>query len=149
MAYKDEFEVARLMTGDAFSTELAEQFEGDFKVKYHMAPPVLNWRTDARGRPAKRAFGPWLRPVLGHLVRFKSLRGSALNPFGHHGEARMHRDTLAWYEALLDRAQRDFTADNQEAWQEALSAADEIRGYGPVREEAVKRARVVVEQTLS
>ncbi|TMV07603.1 indolepyruvate ferredoxin oxidoreductase family protein [Ruegeria sediminis] len=149
MAYKDEFEVARLMTGDAFAKELAEQFEGDFRIKYHMAPPVLNWRKDARGRPAKRAFGAWLRPVLGNLARFRSMRGSALNPFGYHGEARMHRQTLAWYEALLDRAQQEFTADSQEKWLAALAAANEIRGYGPVREEAVKKTRASVEKALS
>ncbi|SHE83036.1 indolepyruvate ferredoxin oxidoreductase [Ruegeria intermedia] len=149
MAYKDEFEVARLMTGAAFAKELSEQFEGDFKVKYHMAPPLLVGPKDARGRPQKRVFGPWLRSAMGHLARFKSLRGTALNPFGYHGEARMHRETLAWYQALLDRAEREFTPDRQAAWTDALAAADEIRGYGPVREEAVRKARAVVEQALS
>ncbi|KUJ80345.1 pyruvate ferredoxin oxidoreductase [Ruegeria marisrubri] len=149
MAYKDEFEVARLMTGESFSKELAEQFEGDFKIKYHMAPPLLIGPKDARGRPEKRVFGPWLRSAMGHLARFKSLRGTALNPFGYHGEARMHRETLAWYQALLDRAEREFTPDRQAAWIDALAAADEIRGYGPVREEAVRKARTVVDQALS
>ncbi|SLN23956.1 2-oxoacid ferredoxin oxidoreductase [Falsiruegeria litorea R37] len=135
MAYKDEFEVARLMTGQAFADELAETFEGDFKVKYHMAPPILNLGKDGRGRPAKRAFGPWMQSVLGLLAKGKGIRNSPLNPFGYHSEAKMHRETLAWYEGLLDQA------TDTEAWQAILSVADDIRGYGPVREQAVKDAK--------
>ncbi|WP_108788226.1 indolepyruvate ferredoxin oxidoreductase family protein [Falsiruegeria mediterranea] len=135
MAYKDEFEVARLMTGQAFADELAENFEGEFKVNYHMAPPILNFGKDGRGRPAKRPFGPWMQSVLGLLAKGKGMRNSPLNPFGYHSEAKMHRDTLAWYEGLLDQAK------DTEAWQAILSVADEIRGYGPVREQAVKEAK--------
>ncbi|GGH23649.1 indolepyruvate ferredoxin oxidoreductase [Cribrihabitans marinus] len=148
MAYKDEFEVARLMTGDAFARELSDTFEGDVTVKYHMAPPLLNWRRDARGRPGKRQFGPWLRPVLGGLSRLKGLRGSALNPFGYHEEARMHRDLLSWYEGLLDRAQADWTPAQDDRWTEILAAADEIRGYGPVRSQAAQKVRAEVDGKL-
>ncbi|WP_164661868.1 indolepyruvate ferredoxin oxidoreductase family protein [Tropicibacter sp. Alg240-R139] len=142
MAYKDEFEVARLMTGQGFANELAEKFEGDFIVKYHMAPPILNFGKDGRGRPAKRTFGPWMRTVLGLLAKGKSFRGSALNPFGFHSEAKMHRETLVWYEGLLDQAQ------DSETWQAILSAADDIRGYGTVREQAVKQARAKTDLLL-
>ncbi len=148
MAVKDEFEVARLMTGDSFAQELAQHFQGDYKVKYHMAPPILNGRRDARGRPAKRAIGPWLRPVLGVLARAKSLRGSGLNPFGYHAEARLHRNIRDWYNALLDRLLQDYDPETGEAWRQALVAADDIRGYGPVREDSFAKARVTVESTL-
>ncbi|WP_291738083.1 DUF6537 domain-containing protein, partial [Leisingera sp. F5] len=88
MAYKDEYEVARLLTSDAFQHQLEDEFEGDFSVKYHLAPPLLSWKKDARGRPAKRAFGPWLRPAMHLLAKAKTLRGSAFNIFGYHEEAR-------------------------------------------------------------
>ncbi len=89
----------------------------------------------------KRAFGPWLRPVLGALSKAKSLRGTALNPFGFHSEARMHRDTLRWYEDLLDQASIGYSAITDAKWVAALTVANDIRGYGPVREAAIKTAR--------
>ncbi|MEX0368578.1 MAG: indolepyruvate ferredoxin oxidoreductase family protein [Ruegeria sp.] len=149
MAAKDEFEVARLMTDDTFARELTDRFEGDFTVRYHLAPPLLNWRTDARGRPAKRAFGSWLRPVLRGLARLKGLRGTPLNPFRYHSEARLHRETLNWYEALLNKAQRTYSPDSHEEWQTALASADDIRGYGPVREEAAARIRAETDHLLN
>ncbi len=143
MAYKDEFEVARLWTSDTVKHELAEKFEGDYTIQYHMAPPLLGWRKDGRGRPIKRAFGSWMQPVLSTLSHLRGLRGTALNPFGYHYEARMHRQTLAWYEDLMDRA------ENGPQWHDALSAANEIRGYGPVRADAVRKARAEVEKLLA
>lgn len=140
MAYKDEFEVARLMTGAGFAEELSQQFEGEYTVKYHMAPPLLNFGKDGRGRPAKRAFGPWLQPVLRLLAKGKAIRGSSLNPFGFHSEAKMHKETLAWFEDLMDQAQAAYSASCADIWQDKLASADEIRGYGPVREQSVKTA---------
>ncbi|MCE8524916.1 indolepyruvate ferredoxin oxidoreductase family protein [Ruegeria pomeroyi] len=148
MACKDEYEVARLMATDHFQKDLQEQFEGDFKLTYHLAPPLLAHGKDARGRPLKRGFGPWLRPVLSLLARAKPLRGTALNPFGYHFEARLHRETLAWYLALLDRMQQDCTATNEADWQSVLTLAGEIRGYGPVRVEAVKRVQADIASRL-
>lgn len=97
----------------------------------------------------KRAFGTWLRPVLGALSKAKSLRGTALNPFGFHSEARMHRDTLRWYEDLLDQAGKDYDTKTNAKWTTALSVADDIRGYGPVRETAIKAARDTARATLT
>ncbi len=148
MAYKDEFEVARLMTSDTFSKELAQQFDGEFTAKYHMAPPLLSWKKDGNGRPVKRAFGPWLRPVLSVLSRGKSLRGKPFNPFGYHSEARLHRQILSWYDALLTRLQTDFAARSDADWLESLACADEVRGFGPVREESFHRAREASERSV-
>ncbi len=148
MAYKDEFEVARLMTSDTFSKELAQQFDGEFKTKYHMAPPLLSWKKDGNGRPVKRAFGPWLRPVLSVLSRAKSLRGKPFNPFGYHSEARLHRQILSWYDALLTRLQTDFAARSDADWLETLAYAEEVRGFGPVREESFHRAREASEMSV-
>ncbi len=148
MAYKDEFEVARLMTSDTFSKELAQQFDGEFTTKYHMAPPLLSLRKDGNGRPVKRAFGPWLRPVLSVLSRGKSLRGKPFNPFGYHSEARLNRQILSWYDALLTRMQTDFATRSDADWLETLAYAEEVRGFGPVREESFHRAREASERSV-
>ncbi len=144
MAYKDEFEVARLQTSPDFSAELSQQFEGDYKTKYHFAPPLLSWRKDERGRPVKFAVGVWMRPVLRGLSRLRRLRGSPLNPFGYHAEARLHRNILNWFEELLNMYQTNPTARSEAEWLRAFSAADQIRGFGPVREESFETARAEV-----
>ncbi len=143
MAYKDEFEVARLQTSQNFDNELKQQFEGDFKTSYHFAPPMLSWRKDERGRPLKFALGPWMRPVLRGLSRLRGLRGSVLNPFGYHSEARLHRDILNWYQSLLDMYLTNPSAHSEAEWLDVLSAADQIRGFGPVREESYENARAM------
>ncbi|WP_299943444.1 indolepyruvate ferredoxin oxidoreductase family protein [uncultured Ruegeria sp.] len=143
MAYKDEFEVARLQTSSTFADELAQQFEGNFKTKYHFAPPMLSWRKDERGRPVKFGLGSWMRPVLLGLSRLRGLRGSALNPFGYHAEARLHRDILRWFETLLDTYLTNPANRSEAEWLEALSTADQIRGYGPVRAESFQKARAL------
>jgi indolepyruvate ferredoxin oxidoreductase len=143
MAYKDEFEVARLQTSQNFDNELKQQFEGDFKTSYHFAPPMLSWRKDERGRPLKFALGPWMRPVLRGLSRLRGLRGSVLNPFGYHSEARLHRDILNWYQSLLGMYLTNPSAHSEAEWLDVLSAADQIRGFGPVREESYKKARAM------
>ena len=148
MAYKDEFEVARLMTSPEFARDLSERFEGNAKLSYHMAPPLLNWRKDGRGRPKKWKIGPWLRPVLGALAGLRPLRGTALNPFGYHAEARLHRDLLDWYQGLLDRLVTDYNQATQPIWSDVLACADEIRGYGPVRVQAAKAARDKAKELL-
>ncbi|GAA6201886.1 indolepyruvate ferredoxin oxidoreductase family protein [Aquicoccus sp. SU-CL01552] len=141
MAYKDEFEVARLMADRRFEEELNQQFEGDFKVNYHLAPPLLNRRKDARGRPLKRKFGPWMGAGFRLLARMKGLRNTPFNPFGYHEEARLHRDLLTWYEDALDSIATRYSADREEEFTEVLAAPMEIRGYGPVRMEAARKVR--------
>jgi indolepyruvate ferredoxin oxidoreductase len=148
MAYKDEFEVARLLTADSFKDQIAAEFDGDYSVKYHLAPPLLARGKDSRGRPKKSAFGPWLRPALSVLAKAKGLRGSALNPFGYHEEARLHRDLLSWYEGVLDKVAGGYDTDTYEDCAEVLSAPMEIRGYGPVRLEAARKVRAAAEERL-
>ncbi|UWQ84032.1 indolepyruvate ferredoxin oxidoreductase family protein [Leisingera caerulea] len=149
MAYKDEYEVARLLTSDRFRHQLEEEFEGDFSVKYHLAPPLLNWKQDARGRPVKRVFGAWLRPAMNLLAKGKALRGSAFNIFGYHEEARLHRELLAWYEGVLDTVASRYAAEKREACLKLLKAPMEIRGYGPVRLQAAKDVRADAAETLN
>jgi len=148
MAYKDEYEVARLMVDPRFDTELNQHFEGDFKINYHLAPPLLSRRKDARGRPQKRKFGPWMGAGFRLLARMKGLRNTPLNPFGHHEEARLHRDLLAWYEGALDRLATRYTPECKEDFTATLSAPMDIRGYGPLRMEAAQKVRAEVDAKL-
>ncbi|WP_170473908.1 indolepyruvate ferredoxin oxidoreductase family protein [Ruegeria arenilitoris] len=149
MSYKDEFEVARLMTSNDFANELSDQFEGDLKLSYHMAPPLMSWRKDEQGRPMKWELGVWIRPILFGLAHMKGLRGSPLNPFAYHSEARLHRDLLDWYKKLLAKLIAEYDESTHEVWIKALGCADEIRGYGPVRSRAATLARAKVDNLLN
>ncbi|WP_417586365.1 indolepyruvate ferredoxin oxidoreductase family protein [Pararhodobacter oceanensis] len=144
MAYKDEYEVARLHRETGFEAQLAQEFEPGFTVKYHMAPPVLSRGTDARGRPRKRAFGAWLTPVLGGLSRMRGLRGSVLDPFGYTSERRGEVALIGWYEDILQQIAPKITAQDIDTALKILSAPMEMRGYGPVKEQAVTEQKAVV-----
>ncbi|MDP5335709.1 MAG: pyruvate ferredoxin oxidoreductase, partial [Paracoccaceae bacterium] len=148
MAYKDEYEVARLHTEGTFEAELAEAFEGDFKVKYHLAPPLLPLGRDARGRPNKRAFGPWMRPVFKVLARMKGLRGSVFDPFALGADRKLDRQLIAWFEEVITHVERTFDAANPEASQAILKPAQEIRGYGPVRHKAADKVMADVAEKM-
>ncbi len=141
MAYKDEYEVARLHTQTGFSARIAEEFEGDYRIVHHLAPPFLASGTDARGRPLKREFGPWVRLPFRMLARMKRLRGTPFDPFGRTAERRMERELIGWYEAHVEKALAHLDAGNAATLAETLALPMQIRGYGPVKEEAAKRIR--------
>lgn len=139
MAYKDEYEVARLHTQTGFNDFLKQEFQGDFKVNFHMAPPVLSVGTDARGRPRKRAFGPWLRPALGVLAKLKAIRGTAIDPFGYTAERRSERALITWFQDGLSVLNGKITPENVQQARVFLSAPTEFRGYGPVKDAAIAK----------
>ncbi|WP_028092354.1 indolepyruvate ferredoxin oxidoreductase family protein [Pseudodonghicola xiamenensis] len=149
MAYKDEFEVARLLTDPGFEAELKEKFAGDFRIEYQLAPPLLSRGRDARGRPLKHRFGPWLRPALRGLARMKGLRGSVLNPFGHHAEAGLHRDLMVWYDRVMTRVEDAYSPARLDDCLALLRAPQDIRGYGPVRMAAAERTRAATDDLLA
>ena len=141
LAVKDEYEVARLLSDPAFHHGLAERFEGPFKVAYHLAPPLLAG-TRADGRPRKRRFGPWLRPLLAVLSRLAFLRGTPLDPFGHTAERRLERRLAAEYHARIEEMLAGLTAANHGLAVEIAGLPTGIRGYGVVKlrqAEAVER----------
>ena len=149
MAYKDEYEVARLHTETGFADEIAREFEGDYRIVHHLAPPFLPNGHDARGRPKKRAFGPWIRPAFRLLARMKGLRGTPLDLFGYMAERREERELLTWFEGVVDgMAGRigNVSADDL-LW--IARAPMEIRGYGPVKDEAMRRVRPEMERRLA
>ena len=145
MAMKDEYEVARLFTETGFEAELAERFEGDYRVVHHLAPPILTWRRDDRGRPLKRRFGPWVRPLFKGLARARRLRGTWADPFRFSADRRLDRELLDWFERVMRHVETAHDPDTAEA---LLAAPMEIRGYGPVREEAAARVRADMPEGL-
>lgn len=149
MAYKDEYEVARLHTQTGFEDQVAEAFEGDYRIHYHMAPPLLSWKKDARGRPIKRQFGPWLRPALGLLARMKGLRGSALDLFGYTEERRLNRELIDWYEQALTSIASAGPSASFDALEAIAKTPLDMRGFGPVWMAAAEKQREKAEAELA
>ena len=141
LAYKDEYEVARLYTDGKFAQRIAEQFEGEFKVSYHLAPPILPG-TDASGRPLKRQFGAWMLPMFRVLAKLRGLRGTALDVFGYSAERKMERGLIESYERDVASALAALSPLTHDIAVELLSVPDQIRGYGPVKEKSVADAKV-------
>jgi indolepyruvate ferredoxin oxidoreductase len=135
LAYKDEYEVARLHTLPDFRAALAREFEGELRVAYHFAPPLFP------GRPRKRRFGPWIRPLLGTLARLRGLRGTPFDPFGWTAERRRERALIAAYEATVRSLAGALTPENRAAATELAALPQRIRGYGPVKERAIAAAQ--------
>lgn len=140
LAYKDEYEVARLYTDGSFKRQLEAQFEGNYRLEFHMAPPVLS-KTDANsGLPKKRTFGPWMMGALKLLARFKWLRGSPLDPFQYSGDRKVERRLLGDYEAMLDDLSEHLSPDTIET---AIALAElpmKVRGYGHIKAQSVEVA---------
>src|SRR5256885_3561155 len=141
LAYKDEYEVARLFTDGRFEQQLRDQFEGDFKFNFNLAPPMLAGKPDALGRPGKRAFGSWMMPVFKMLAKLKGLRGTPFDIFGYSADRRLERDLIAGYEKDVATVLGLLSPATLDTAIELLSLPDRIRGYGPVKEKAVQDAR--------
>ena len=146
MAYKDEYEVARLHTDTKFLDKIKGQFEGDFKVVHHLAPPMLA-KKDGQGHLQKRAFGAWVRPAMGVLARMKGLRGTAFDPFGHTEERRTERQLIKDYRATIESIlAKGLTAERLSTAVELARIPEDIRGYGHVKERHLKAARLKWDQ---
>ncbi|KQW22622.1 indolepyruvate ferredoxin oxidoreductase [Afipia sp. Root123D2] len=146
LAYKDEYEVARLFTDETFSKSVRDQFDGNFTMKFNLAPPILNSGLDAAGRPRKREFGPWMMKVFGVLAKLRFLRGTPFDPFGHNKDRKMERDLIAGYERDVVTTLGLLSPKTIDIAVEFLSLPDRIRGYGPVKEKAVADAKVRYDQ---
>ncbi|WP_029079295.1 indolepyruvate ferredoxin oxidoreductase family protein [Bradyrhizobium sp. th.b2] len=144
MAYKDEYEVARLHMQTGFLDELSKEFDGDFTVQYHLAPPLLPGRHDARGRPRKRAFGQWIQTPLRWLAGLKGLRGTPLDVFGYTAERRAERALIGWYETLIDTIIGNLDKTRLPDLVAIAKAPMEIRGYGPVKDAAIDKTKAEV-----
>jgi indolepyruvate ferredoxin oxidoreductase len=148
MAYKDEYEVARLHMGTDFLDELRREFEGDFRVQYHLAPPFIPAKTDARGRPRKRAFGQWMQTPLKVLARLKFLRGTPFDLFGYAAERRAERELIAWYERQIGTILDKIAPERRSDLLAIAKAPMDIRGYGPMKEAAIPKVKAEVARLL-
>ena len=132
MAYKDEYEVARLHTDPAFTAKIDGMFEGDYKLVHHLAPPILG-KVNAQGQPVKQAFGPWMRSAFGMLAKCKGLRGGPLDIFGKTEERRTERALIGEYRQTVEELLQGLTADNIGSALEIARLPEDIRGYGHVK----------------
>lgn len=146
LAYKDEYEVARLYSEPAFRQALEAQFEGDYRLHFHLAPSWLAKPDLRTGAPIKREFGPWMLRVFGVLARFKFLRGSVFDPFGHSAERKVERELIGEYEELVELLLREQRPDNYRTAVALAELPEQIRGYGHVKEQALAKAREQVKQ---
>ncbi len=139
LAYKDEYEVARLYTNGEFEKQMKETFDGNIKMTFNLAPPIFKGEMLPNGRPRKRTFGPWMMTGFKLLAAMKSLRGTRFDIFGYSEERKMERQLISDYEALIDQLLAKL---NEQSHPFAVALArlpDEIRGYGVVKEKAVEK----------
>jgi indolepyruvate ferredoxin oxidoreductase len=134
MAYKDEYEVARLHTGKAFTDHIARTFSGDYTVKYHLAPPLFARRDPETGHLRKREFGPWITTVFSVLARLKGLRGTAFDIFGYSAERRTERALISEYRAMIEDVMDGLTARNLPLAVDIAATPEHLRGFGHVKE---------------
>jgi indolepyruvate ferredoxin oxidoreductase len=146
LAYKDEYEVARLYTDGRFADNMRKQFEGDFKISFNLAPPILSSGVDASGRPKKRVFGAWMMPVFRTMAKFRFLRGTLFDPFSYSEDRKLERNLIKGYEQDVVTAVKLLSPKTHDIAVELLSLPDQIRGYGPVKEASVAKAKARYEQ---
>jgi indolepyruvate ferredoxin oxidoreductase len=141
MAYKDEYEVARLYADPVFLDKVKNSFEGDWKIKMHLAPPSFS-KKDAHGHLVKKQYGPWMMSAMRVLAKLKFLRGTALDPFGRTEERKMERALIGEYEALVRELIGGLTAQNLQLAVELANLPDSMRGYGHIKDNNVKAAKI-------
>ena len=140
LAYKDEYEVARLYSSGEFEKTLSAQFEGDYRLHFHLAPPLLTRRDPQTGKPVKREFGPWVLPLFRVLARLKGLRGSRLDVFGYSAERKMERELISEYEQDIDQLLAETSPDNYNSAIAIAELPQQIRGFGHVKQANISKA---------
>ena len=142
MAYKDEYEVARLYSETSFLDRVKSGFDGDrLRFEFHLAPPLLARRDPRTGEPKKMSFGPWMLKVFAGLAKLKFLRGTMFDPFGYTAERKMERGLVADYEKLLDEIVGQLTPGNHRIAVELAMIPEKIRGFGPVKQRHLAAAK--------
>ncbi len=147
MAYKDEYEVARLYTGGDFEKRIKQTFDGDYKLHFHLAPPLLA-RKDDQGHLVKREFGPWVFTAFRLLAKLKRLRGGAFDVFGYTAERKGERQLIADYRQTVAELMEGLTPANHALAVEIAQIPEHIRGYGHVKEAHLTRARALWNERL-
>jgi len=141
LAIKDEFEVGRLYAETDFAARVAAQFEGDYKLTFHLAPPVFNKPDPVTGEARKSVYGPWMMRAFGVLAKLRRFRGTALDPFGKTAERRMERALIGDYETLVAELVGALAPHNHSLAVELARIPEHIRGYGHVKDRHVVAAK--------
>jgi indolepyruvate ferredoxin oxidoreductase len=149
MAYKDEYEVARLYSDGEFMRKIEAQFEGDYELRFNMAPPLFSKRDSETGHLLKSEFGPWVMNSFNLLAKFKFLRGTALDIFGYSAERKQERADVEEYKTLLGAILDGLTDDNYPVAVELASLAGKLRGYGHVKDRNREKLNVQREALLT
>ncbi len=146
MAYKDEYEVARLYADESFQASLDRQFQGKLKLKFHLAPPLISRRDPDTGHLIKREYGAWIMTAFKVLARMKGLRGGALDIFGRTAERRAERAAIPAYRATIETLLAELSPDNHALALQIANIPAQIRGYGHIKERSQNAA--AAEQAL-
>jgi len=149
MAYKDEYEVARLYTNGEFAAKIRQQFEDGHRLRFHLAAPLLSRRNKTSGHLEKRSYGPWMLYVFKLLARGRRLRGTVLDPFGRTTERRMERTLIESYEASMRENLELLGPQTMPIFVQLAKLPEAIRGFGHVKEANSNRAAVEQAQLLA
>jgi indolepyruvate ferredoxin oxidoreductase len=141
LAFKDEYEVARLYSLPGFCDKLAQQFEGDYKLSVHLAPPLIAPRDPSTGHLKKREFGSWIFPLFRVLAKLKGLRGTPFDVFGYSAERRRERQLITDYEDLLAEILEKLDGENHSLAVALAAIPEKIRGYGHIKDDHLKAAK--------
>jgi indolepyruvate ferredoxin oxidoreductase len=148
MAYKDEYEVARLYTDGRFVEQLKSQFDGDFSLKFNLAPPLFA-KKDAKGHLVKAEFGSWMWRAFKVMASLRCLRGGMFDVFGYSAERKMERALIAEYRAMVEGLLPSLDGAGYANAVELAALPEQIRGFGHVKEKAVAEYRVRKAELLS
>ncbi|MET0290389.1 MAG: DUF6537 domain-containing protein, partial [Pseudoxanthomonas sp.] len=148
MAYKDEYEVARLYTHGAFKRQLEQQFEGDYTLHFHLAPPLLA-KKNAKGELTKREYGPWMLRAFGLMAKLKFLRGGTFDMFGRTAERRMERQLIDDYRNIITGLLETLSAERIALAVQIASIPEQIRGYGHIKDKHLRAAKEREAQLLT
>ena len=149
LAYKDEYEVARLYSNGAFIKDVKAQFSGDYKLKFNMSPPIFGGTDPATGRPKKRELGGWMLPVLSVLARLKFLRGGVFDIFAYHPDRRAERALITQYESDIEYVLANLSQENYDICKELLSLPLMCKGYGCVKAANIKKSNARRDELLT
>jgi indolepyruvate ferredoxin oxidoreductase len=149
LAYKDEYEVARLYTSDEFRRQLEATFEGDYTLRFNLAPPLFSRIDPATGRPQKREYGPWMLGAFRLLAKLKGLRGTPFDLFGYGEDRRLERQLIAEYEARVAEILERIDANTHALAVELASLPEQVRGFGVVKAEHLAKVRAREQELLA
>jgi indolepyruvate ferredoxin oxidoreductase len=149
MAYKDEYEVGRLYSDGDFLAKVSQQFSGDYKLRFHLAPPMLGKRDPQTQQPIKQEFGPWMLKAFSVLAKFRFLRGTPMDPFGRTRERKQERADIKDYQDLIVLLMDGLNEDSYETAKELADLPAKLRGFGHVKDDNRKRLLLQKETLLT